>query len=398
MKKDFPILSDEKTAYLDNSATTQKPAEVLDAVSKYYREYNANPLRGTYDWSVKATAAFENARQAVQKFINARKSEEVIFTKNASESLNLVAYSYAMNNLQAGDEILISISEHHSNLVPWQIVAKSKKAVLKYIYLDDRKNLDLNDLKKITSKTKILALTQISNVLGLKNDLEPWIEKIHSVNGIAVIDGAQSVPHIKVDVQKLDCDFLAFSGHKMLAPMGIGVLYGKKKILDSMPPFLTGGEMIEYVEEQSTTFAELPQKFEAGTQNVGGAVGLQKAVEYLEKVSFEKIESIEHELLEYLIPKLQRLNFVDLYACDDLSNKIGIVAFNIKDVHPHDVATILDKNGVDIRAGDHCAQPLIRYLGLNSTCRASLYFYNTRDDLDRFIDAIKEVRKVMRLV
>lgn len=393
MKNDFPILSNGKIAYLDNSATTQKPRAVIDAVQKYYETQNANPLRGAYRWSVEATQKIEDARKKIAKFINAKSASEIIFTKNATESLNLVAYSFGRENLNLGDEILISIAEHHSNLVPWQILAKSTGAILKYIRLDSHGNFLEPD---INSKTKIVAVTQISNVLGIKNDLSKIIERAHESGAIVVVDGAQSVPHLKTDVQKLDCDFLAFSGHKMLAPMGIGVLYGRKKFLESMPPFLAGGEMIEYVEEQSTTFAELPHKFEAGTQNVGGAIGLSTAIDYLETIGFEKIESIEQDLLDYAIPKLRELKFIDLYGCD-VENKIGIIAFNVKDVHPHDVATILDKNGVAIRAGDHCAQPLHRFLNLNSSCRASFYFYNTHEDIDRLIDALKNVRKVMRL-
>lgn len=393
MKTDFPILSSGSVAYLDNSATTQKPSQVLDAVKKYYETQNANPLRGAYRWSIEATQKIEDARKKIARFINARSHEEIIFTKNATESLNLVAYSFGRENLKPGDEILISIAEHHSNLVPWQLVAKSTGAILKYIRLNPDGTLGEAD---INSKTKIVAVTQISNVLGIKNDLSRIVERAHEVGAIVVVDGSQSVPHTPTDVQKLDYDFLAFSGHKMLAPMGIGVLYGRKKILESMPPFLAGGEMIEYVEEQSTSFAELPQKFEAGTQNVGGAIGLQTAIEYIEKIGFDRIEKIERDLLDYALEKFRTLDFIDLYGCD-VEEKIGIIAFNVRDVHPHDVATILDKNGVAIRAGDHCAQPMHRSLGLNSSCRASFYFYNTREDVDRLLDALKTVRKVMRL-
>ena len=397
---DFPILNSRMNghpiAYLDNSATTQKPESVVRSICGYYGGCNANPHRGVYELSVRATKVYEDARRKVAKFINA-KPQEIIFTKNATESLNLVAYSYGLNNLRGGDEILITIAEHHSNLVPWQRVAQATGAKLNYIYLDADGNLSQADIdKKLSKRTKILAVTQISNVLGLINDIKKLSAQVHEVGAVIVVDGAQSVPHIPVDVQDLDADFLAFSGHKMLSPMGIGVLYGKKKILEEMPPFLSGGDMIEYVEEQSTTYAELPQKFEAGTQNVGGAAGLSAAIDYLQKIGFNEIERIERDLTTYAITELKKIPYVELYGCD-AANKIGIVSFNIKDVHPHDVATILDAEGVAIRAGHHCAQPLIKYLGQNSTCRASFYFYNTRRDVERLIEAIQKVRGIMHL-
>lgn len=400
---DFPILqkkmNDHPPAYLDNSATTQKPESVIRAVSEYYQNSNANPHRGVYEWSVQSTKVYEDTRKKVAKFINAKTSDEIIFTKNATESLNLVAYSYGLQNIRAGDEILITISEHHSNLVVWQRVAQAKGATLKYIYLNADGNLSEKDIaEKLTSRTKILAVTQVSNVLGLVNDVKTLAAKAHEVGAVIVVDGAQSVPHIPVDVQDLDADFLAFSAHKMLGPMGFGVLYGKKNFLDAMPPFLSGGDMIEYVEEQTTTFAELPNKFEAGTQNVGGAAGLSAAIDYLNSVGFAEIERIEKILTAHAIAELKKIPYVELYGCNsERGNKIGIVTFNIKDVHPHDVATILDAEGIAIRAGHHCAQPLMKYLGKNSTCRASFYFYNTIDDVDRFIDAAKKVRKVMKL-
>ena len=397
---DFPILHNEKNlAYLDNSATTQKPESVVKAICGYYGGCNANPHRGVYELSVKSTKIYEDTREKVAKFINAKNSAEIIFTKNATESLNLVAYSYGLTNLRAGDEILITVSEHHSNLVPWQIVAKKTGAELKYIYLDADGNLSEKDIvEKISSRTKILAVTQISNVLGLVNDVKTLAAKAHEVGAVVVVDGSQSVPHIAVDVQDLDADFFAFSGHKMLAPMGIGVLYGKKNLLEEMPPFLSGGDMIEYVTEQETTFAELPQKFEAGTQNVGGAAGLNAAIDYLQTVGFDEIGRIEKELTNFAIDELKKIPYVELYGCHSTKcNKIGIVTFNIKDVHPHDVATILDAEGVAIRAGHHCAQPLMKFLGQNATCRASFYFYNTRQDVEKFLAAVQKVRKVMRL-
>ena len=400
---DFPILNrhmnGQRMVYLDNSATTQKPESVVRAICGYYGGCNANPHRGVYELSVKATKVYEDARAKIQKFINAKSPTEIIFTKNATESLNLVAYSYGLENVKAGDEILITISEHHSNLVTWQMVAKAKGATLNYIYLDADGNLSEKDISaKLNRRTKILAVTQISNVLGLKNDIKTLTAKAHEVGAIIVADGAQSVPHIPVDVQDLDVDFLAFSAHKMLGPMGVGILYGRGKLLDVMKPFLSGGDMIEYVEEQETTFAELPNKFEAGTQNVGGAAGFSAAIDYINSIGFDEIERIEKNLTQYALTEMKKIPYVELYGCDSTrDNKIGIVTFNIKDVHPHDVATILDAEGVAIRAGHHCAQPLMKYLGQNSTCRASFYFYNTIDDVDRLIDAIKKVRHIMHL-
>ena len=399
--KDFPLLHTQMNGkpivYLDNGATTQKPEQVIRALCGYYGGCNANPHRGAYALSVEATEIYENARAVVAKFINAHRPEEIIFTKNATEALNLVAYSYGLTNIQKGDDIVLTIAEHHSDLVPWQYVAKTKGATLKYIYLEKDGNLSEEDIEtKITERTKLVAVTQVSNVLGLKNDVKRVAKKAHSVGAVVVVDGSQSVAHQKVDVQDIDADFFAFSGHKMLSPMRIGVLYGKYDLLDAMPPFLMGGDMIEYVEEQDTTFAELPAKFEAGTQNVGGAAGLQAAIEYLDKIGFDRIEAIEKELVDYALPKLKELPYIELYGCDTRrDNKTGIIAFNVKDVHPHDVATILDSTGVAVRAGHHCAQPLHRYLGLNASCRASFYLYNTKEDVNRWIAALQTVRPTL---
>ena len=399
--RDFPILQTKMNGrpivYLDNGATTQKPETVIRAVADYCTYCNANPHRGAYELSVKATDIYERARVRTQQFIGAARPEEVVFTKNATEALNLVAYSYGLANVREGDEIVITISEHHSNIVPWQFVAKSRGAVLKYIYLGEDGNLSEADIaQQITERTKIVAVTQVSNVLGLVNDVRVVADRAHAVGAVVVVDGSQSVPHIKVDVQAMDADFFAFSGHKMLSPMGIGVLYGKYNILDAMPPFLFGGDMIDYVGEQETTFAELPAKFEAGTQNVSGASGLIAAIDYLDKIGFDRIEAIERDLLSYALPQLRELPFVELYGCDSTrGNKTGIITFNVKDVHPHDVSTILDSYGVAIRAGHHCAQPLMRYLGQNATCRASFYLYNTHEDIDQFITALKKVRGVL---
>lgn len=402
-RAEFPLLAEKMNglpiAYLDNGATTQKPETVIEAIAEYYRRQNANPHRGAYALSVTATDVYENCRERVAKFLNAKRSREIIFTKNATEALNLVAYSYGLSVLRPGDEILISVAEHHSNLVPWQMVAARTGAKLNYIYLEDDGNLSEKDIQeKITEKTKIVAVTQVSNVLGLINDVKAIGEKANAVGAVIIVDGSQSVPHIAVDVQALDCDFLAFSGHKLLSPMGVGVLYGKEKLLNEMPPFLMGGDMIEYVTEQHTDYAELPAKFEAGTQNVGGAAGLTAAIDYLEKVGFEYITAREKELIDYALPKLKELDFIELYGCDSQrDNKTGLITFNVKDVHPHDVSTILDAEGVAIRAGHHCAQPLMIYLGQNATCRASFYFYNTKEDVDRFVAGLKKVREVMHL-
>jgi len=399
--QDFPILQTKMNGrpivYLDNGATTQKPEAVIKAVADYCTYCNANPHRGAYELSIKATDIYETARSRTQQFIGAARPEEIIFTKNATEALNLVAYSYGRANIREGDEIVITISEHHSNIVPWQFVAKARGAVLKYIYLEEDGNLSAADIAaQITEKTKIVAVTHVSNVLGLVNDVRTIADRAHAVGAVIVVDGSQSVPHIAVDVQAMDADFFAFSGHKMLSPMGIGVLYGKYDILDAMPPFLFGGDMIEYVGEQDTTYAELPAKFEAGTQNVSGASGLIAAIDYLEKVGFDRIETIERDLLSYALPKLRELPFVELYGCDSTrDNKTGIITFNVKDIHPHDVASILDSYGVAIRAGHHCAQPLMRYLGQNATCRASFYLYNTHEDIDQFVEALKKVRGVL---
>jgi len=402
-QKEFPILqrkmNGQPLVYLDNGATTQKPEKVVQALCNYYGGCNANPHRGAYELSVQATGIYEKARVHAQRFIHAGKPEEIVFTKNATEALNLVAYSYGLPFVGPGDEIVITVTEHHSNLVPWQMVAKQKQASLKYIYLEPDGNLSEEDMEtKITERTKVVAVTHVSNVLGLVNDVRRVADKAHSVGAVCVVDGSQSTPHMAVDVQQLGADFFAFSGHKLLSPMGIGVLYGREALLEKMPPFLRGGDMIEYVEEQDASFAELPAKFEAGTQNVGGAAGLDAAMEYLESFTFSKIRQIEQDLLDYALPRLRELPFIELYGCDSRrDNKTGIITFNVKGVHPHDVATILDAQGVAIRAGHHCAQPLMRYLGQNATCRASFYLYNTKEDIERWIAALHEVRKVMRL-
>ena len=386
IRKDFPIFDGDKIAYLDSGATTQRPKQVIEAVDNFYKTANANPHRGAYDLSIKATDIYENARVKVSEFINSDKPEQIIFTKNCSESLNLIAYSYGLNQLKKDDKIVISIMEHHSNLVPWQFVSKKCGCSLEYMYVNDDGELTDEEIEsKIVPGVKLVGITQTSNVLGTINDVKKITKRAHEVGAIVVVDGAQSVPHMKVDVQDLDCDFLVFSGHKMLSPLGIGVLYGKKELLNKMQPFLFGGDMIEYVYEQETTFAELPAKFEAGTQNVGGAVGLSAAIDYINYIGMDTIADIEKELTNYLFDKLSKLEFVTIYGPRNLEHKAGVISFNINGVHPHDVASVLDSIGVCVRSGNHCAQPLLRKMDIDSTVRASLYMYNTKEDIDKLV-------------
>ena len=386
IRKDFPIFDGDKIAYLDSGATTQRPKQVLEAVDNFYKTANANPHRGAYDLSIKATDIYENARVKVSEFINSPKPEQVIFTKNCSESLNLIAYSYGLNELKKDDKIVISIMEHHSNLVPWQFVSKKCGCSLEYMYVNDDGELTDEEIeRKIVPGVKLVGITQTSNVLGTINDVKKITKRAHEVGAIVVVDGAQSVPHMKVDVQDIDCDFLVFSGHKMLSPLGIGVLYGKKELLNKMQPFLFGGDMIEYVYEQETTFAELPAKFEAGTQNVGGAVGLAAAIDYINNIGMDTIADIEKELTKYLFDELSKLEFVTIYGPRNLEHKAGVISFNINGVHPHDVASVLDSIGVCVRSGNHCVQPLLRKMDIDSTVRASLYMYNTKEDIDKLI-------------
>lgn len=392
IKQDFPILGERNIAYLDNGATTQKPYKVMEAIQEFYKKYNANPHRGAYTLSTEATEIYENTRTKIARFINAKHREEIIFTKNTTESLNLIAYSYGMETLKKDDEIVISIMEHHSNLVTWQKVAKKTGAKLKYMYINEKFEIPEEEIKeKITDKTKIVSITHVSNVLGTVNNVKKIIEYAHKKGSIAVVDAAQSIPHMQIDVQALNADFLVFSGHKMLAPLGIGILYGKKEILNNMPPFLMGGDMIEYVHEQETTFAPLPNKFEAGTQNVEGVIGLGAAIDYIEEIGYENIQKKERELLSYAREQLAKLDYLELYLTPNEENHAGgVISFNIKGVHPHDVASILDSEGVCVRSGNHCAQPLMRFLGIDSTCRASFYFYNTKEDVDKLVLALNK--------
>lgn len=395
-KKDFPLLMQQDVAYLDSAATAQRPASVLQAEKEFYEQANANPLRGLYELGVEATDRYEVARERVRKFLNARSDAEIIFTRNTTESINLVAYSYALNNIHAGDEIVITIMEHHSNMLPWQMVARQTGA--KLVYLECEKDGSLPDEKLeavIGPKVKLAAIGHVSNVLGCVNPVEKVIKLVHRNGGVVLVDAAQSAPHMKVDVQALDADFVAFSGHKLMAPMGIGVLYGKEKLLDAMPPFLTGGEMIDSVTRDGAVYAELPHKFEAGTVNAGGAVALAAAIDYLESVGLENVHAQEQALTRYAYEGMKKIPGVNILGSDDPDKHCGILSFTVDGVHPHDIATILDSCHVDVRAGHHCAQPLLAYLGVRSCARASLAFYNTTADIDRFLAALGGVRKEM---
>ena len=382
--------------YLDNAATVQKPCAVLDAVKKYYCEENANPLRGLYELSVKATETYENAREAVRRFIGAKSSREIIFTRNATESLNLVAYSWGRANIREGDEILVSVSEHHSDLLPWQTLAREKNAVLKYLECDGQGEYTADAFRAaLTPRTRLFAMGQVSNVIGRENPVKQFAEICHANGTLIVCDGAQSVPHTAVDVQALGVDFLAFSGHKMYAPMGIGILYGREELLEKMPPFLYGGEMIEYVTRESASFAELPHKFEAGTVNAGGAAGLAAAVSYLESIGLDKVERLESELTALAFEEMKRIPHIRIIGSERAEDHKGIISFTVDDVHPHDVAAVFDADGIAVRAGHHCAQPLHQYLGVQSSVRMSLSFYNDESDIERFISTLKTVRRRM---
>ena len=351
IKQDFPLLQNQNIAYLDSGATTQKPKQVIEKIKEFYENYNANPHRGAYTLSMEATEVYENTRTKIAKFINARHREEVIFSKNASESLNLIAYSYGMENLKKDDEIVISIMEHHSNLVPWQKVSRVAGAKLNYMYINDEFELSNEEIEsKITDNTKIVGIAHVSNVLGTINNVKKIIQYAHKKGAVVVLDASQSIPHMKIDVQALDADFVVFSGHKMLAPLGIGVLYGKRELLNKMSPFLMGGDMIEYVYEQETTFAPLPNKFEAGTQNVEGVVGLGAAIDYIENIGYDKIQEIEEDVVSYAREKLSKLDYLELYMTPNKENHSSVISFNIKGVHPHDVASILDSEGICVRS------------------------------------------------
>ena len=395
-RKDFSILdqivNDEPLVYLDNAATTQKPTQVLEAIAAYYEKDNANVHRGVHTLAERATAAYEAARERVRSFIHAASTKEVLFTRGTTTGLNWVA-RYAESVLQPGDEVLISVMEHHSNTIPWQEACKKTGARLIYAYLKDGM-LDLADFQsKLTEKTRFVALAHVSNVLGVVNPIKEIAGLVHQTDALLVVDGAQSVPHMEIDVQDLDVDFFAFSGHKMLGPTGIGVLYGKEKLLNQMPPIEFGGEMIDFVYEQKATWKDLPWKFEAGTPNIAGAIGLAAAIDYLDKIGMETVHQYEQELLAYVFPKLQAVEGLTIYGSEDLAQRSGVISFNLAGLHPHDVATALDYEGVAVRAGHHCAQPLLSYLGVAATVRASFYMYNTKADCDKLVEALQKTKE-----
>lgn len=396
IRRDFPLFQNyPNVAYLDNAATTQRPESVLLAEKRFYEEANANPLRGLYELSQKATDIYEDAREVVRAFIGARSTEEIVFTRNSTESLNLLAYSYG-SLLQEGDEIAISVLEHHSNLIPWQQLAKKKRLKLQWIEIDENGRITEDAFRRaLSEKTKLVSMTLISNVLGTRNDVKKFARIAHEVGAVFVCDGAQGVPHVPVDVNDLGVDFLAFSGHKMLGPMGIGVLYGRKELLDRMPPFLYGGEMIEYVGKEEATWAELPHKFEAGTVNGAGAAGLAAAIQYYENIGFEKIVKREEELGELTFRTLSEIPHVTILGAKDAASHHGIFSFMVEGVHPHDIAEILSADDVCVRAGHHCAQVLMKELKVNSTARVSIAFYNTEEEIIRLGESIRSLRRRM---
>ena len=401
IKQDFPIFKrriyGKPLIYLDNAATTQKPRQVIEAIREFYQNYNANVHRGVYRLSVEATEAFENARAKVARFINAKDSE-IVFTKNATEALNLVAYSWGLCNLKKGDRILLTEMEHHSNIVPWQLVAKHTGAVVDYIPINEDGLLVDEEVDRLLNlEPKIVSITQASNVLGTINDVKEIVEKAHKVGAIAVVDAAQSVPHMRVDVKELGCDFLAFSGHKALGPLGVGVLYGKRDLLKDMNPFLGGGDMISRVWLSGAEWNELPWKFEAGTSSVADVIGLGAAVDYLNSIGMSRVRAHEVRLTEYALKRLSEISDIRIYGPRDLDKRSGVISFNLSGIHPHDLATILDEEGIAIRAGHHCAMPLMTKLGVAATARASFYIYNSESDIDALVEGLYKARRVFKL-
>ncbi|SEM62425.1 cysteine desulfurase / selenocysteine lyase [Mesobacillus persicus] len=394
----FPILHQEVNGnplvYLDSAATSQKPVQVIEAVDRYYREYNSNVHRGVHTLGTRATDGYEGAREKVRKFINAKSIEEIIFTRGTTTALNTVAASYGRANLSQGDEIVISYMEHHSNIIPWQQVAKATGATLKYLPLQEDGSISLEDVRAtVTSNTKIVSIMHVSNVLGVINPIKEITKIAHENGAIMVVDGAQSAPHVKIDVQDLDCDFFAFSGHKMCGPTGIGALYGKKSLLEKMEPIEFGGEMIDFVGLYESTWKELPWKFEGGTPIIAGAIGLGAAIDFLQEVGLENIEAHEHKLAAYAMEKMSTIEGMTIYGPRDSSQRAGVVTFNLNDVHPHDVATVLDADGIAVRAGHHCAQPLMKWLNVSATARASFYLYNTEDEIDKLVSGLIKTKE-----
>lgn len=392
-KEDFPLLSaNTDLAFLDSAATAQRPACVLEAQRSFYETMNANALRGLYRLSVEATEAINEARSSVASFIGATQSQDVVFCRNTSEALNIVAKSFGPSVLEPGDEVCISIMEHHSNLIPWQQVCRATGATLVYLRPDDQGVITPQEMdRKITERTKIVSVTHVSNVLGIENPVAELGKRVHAVGGYLVVDGAQSVPHIPVDIKQIDCDFFAFSGHKVFGPFGIGVLWGRHDLLDSMPPFLTGGEMIDSVSETDAVWAPVPEKFEAGTQDAAGIYATAKALEYVNALGMQSLQGREMLLMEYLMDRMGELPFIEIIGSEDPAKHHGALSFNVKGIHPHDVSSILDSCNVAIRAGHHCAQPLLNWLGVESCCRASIAFYNDTSDIDALISGLNTV-------
>lgn len=392
-KGDFPLLSaNTDLAFLDSAATAQRPACVLEAQRSFYETMNANALRGLYRLSVEATEAINEARASVASFIGATQSQDVVFCRNTSEALNIVAKSFGPSVLEPGDEVCISIMEHHSNLIPWQQVCRATGATLVYLRPDDQGIITPQEMdRKINERTKIVSVTHVSNVLGIENPIAELGKRVHAVGGYLVVDGAQSVPHIPVDIKQIDCDFFAFSGHKVFGPFGIGVLWGKHELLDSMPPFLTGGEMIDSVSETDAVWAPVPEKFEAGTQDAAGIYATAKALEYVNALGMQTLQEREMLLMEYLMDRMRELPFIEIIGSEDPAKHHGALSFNVKGIHPHDVSSILDSCNVAIRAGHHCAQPLLTWLGVESCCRASIAFYNDTSDIDALISGLNTV-------
>ncbi|MEM3437492.1 MAG: cysteine desulfurase [Nitrososphaerales archaeon] len=401
IRQDFPIFNQnikgKPFIYLDNAATSQRPSQVINAMNNYYHMYNATIHRVIYEFGEKATDAYEEAREKVAKFISAS-PEEVIFVRNTTEAINLVAYSWGRSNIKEGDKILLTVMEHHSNIVPWQILTKEKKARLEFIDIDDEGLLKMDDFEKFTNEEiKFMGLVHVSNVLGTINPVKKIVNYAHKNGALVLVDAAQSVPHMPVNVREIDCDFLAFSGHKMLGPTGIGVLYGKRELLENMDPFLTGGDMIKEVHLREASWEELPWKFEAGTSNIAGAIGLGAAVDYLNNIGMEKVREHEKELTKYALDKMMSIKGISIYGPKNVEVRGGVISFNLGDIHPHDIASILDSEGIAIRAGHHCAQPLIERLRLVGTARASFYIYNTEWEIDYLVNALEKARKVFKL-
>jgi cysteine desulfurase/selenocysteine lyase len=399
IREDFPILkrrvNGKPLVYFDNAATSQKPSVVIEAIRRYYSEYNANIHRGIHKLAEEATLAHEEAREKVAKFINANRTEEIVFVRNATEAINLVAYTWGQTNIGSGDKIVLTIMEHHSNIVPWQLLAQKKNAKIEFVKIDEKGFLKLDEMREaIDENTKLVCVTHASNVLGTINPVSEIAKLAHNKGALVLVDAAQSVPHMRVNSREMDCDFMAVSGHKMLGPTGIGVLYGKTRLLENMPPFLGGGEMIKEVHTSGATWKDLPYKYEAGTPNIAGAIGLGAAVDYLRKIGMENVQEHEKEITGYAISKMSQVKGLTIYGPRDVEHRVGVVSFNLGDIHAHDLASIMDEEGIAIRSGHHCAQPLMEFLNIPAASRASFYIYNTKEEVDIFINALEKARKL----